>query len=1366
MTLGLFGFGWAIKDLPESAKKPKPQTPRKFLTVKISNIPKSVTREKLEHILAETTSDGTNETNFIGSSYTPAAISGLSDRFCVATATFRTAPSCGELETAIKREIGPEASRLKVDEDFFGLTPLADPLQDTEVDIVAVTGLAGHAFGSWKSKGKESMWLRDFLPASIPNTRILTYGYDTKLPGSQSEASIRDLSRRLLESIKTTRDGQLRNRPLILIGHSLGGLVVKEALAEASNGSEDDQAVFRACYAVFLFAVPNRGLDNSSLQAMVKGQPNEQLIRNLSPSSSFLTLLRERFDEKFTLKDSKIICVFETKTTPTVEWSPRTASWERTGEKVMMVPVTSATNSGPNEKAYDRLSIDADHSNIVKFSDQSDEDYVIIESRIRRLVADAPGVIRDRLSSHVKKLSHLESVYIQALKAPNYAAFRNYKIDDPTDGTLGWFLENNQFRSWKTEDRSSVLWIQGSPGQGKTILAKFLLDHLENSLPAASIRATVIYFFFFNQDDDLRTVSAALRSLIKQLLSARNAFQVISHATSIENFAIPDDDLWDILKELLCAPIFGTIYCVVDGVDECQDDELRRRFLRYMTTLVQPKLGTIQAFQILKLLFISRPTVQLSRELSQYPKIYLKANLQDLKTFIKDSINTLGLSMQLPENASDLLAAHAEQTFLWVSIVLKKLQSASSLLSQADLEEMISDSPSDLTELYQGIVDQIMEINDVAQQKLLTWAVYGRRALTLVELEEALAVQEGSISKESTDKHRISLTKGTITSAAGVILEVINGRLYLIHQSAKDFLLKSKCLATAQFCRSLHPNIYLARVCMTFLCFEDFELGPCGDREVLAERNRQHPFLSYAARHWHRHIETTDDIQSFTHVIDRMISPGSPILLSWAEASGILGLEEAENTWEVATKVNIPWLAEFKSRDTIIDNDIVQEASRSGARGYNSLRSFVRGSGVRVTEEAIRTVAKEFDQEMMRHFLDNNSHNFDIPALLKEAVGNTENGVSVLRLLMEVQGKFTLTDELVHLIASNERNGDDILELVLQNENVDIPETTLAKIVRIFHPLVVSALLNTREDRMVTEMVFDAAMEHKSYYHANLLKDLFHQRVEGFQVTEQLMERVALELDEDIMGTILQTQSQDLRITEAVIIAAAKNLKGPEMVALLLKERGQGVRITEEVLKAAAGNRGHKAGEEIMAFLLSERGSEVRITEEVLKAAAGNRGRHRVGEEIMALLLKERHQEVQITEEVLKAAAGNSGSHGVGEAMMTLLLQERGQGVQITEEILKVAAGNPGDGARNIIDLLLSERGQDVQITEDILIAAAGNPGEEAGTDIISLLLKERSQEVQITEEVLKAAEGNPGDGAGNIISLLLENQGRQALRY
>jgi hypothetical protein len=91
-----------------------------------------------------------------------------------------------------------------------------------------------------------------------------------------------------------------------------------QALVAASEGSEDDQAVFMSCYAVLFFAVPSRGLDNSSLMSMVKGQPNEDLVRNLSGSSQFLSLLHDRFSKCFTLDDSKILCIFETLRTPTV----------------------------------------------------------------------------------------------------------------------------------------------------------------------------------------------------------------------------------------------------------------------------------------------------------------------------------------------------------------------------------------------------------------------------------------------------------------------------------------------------------------------------------------------------------------------------------------------------------------------------------------------------------------------------------------------------------------------------------------------------------------------------------------------------------------------------------------------------------------------------------------------------------------------------------------------------------------------------------------------------------------------------------------------------------------------------------------
>jgi len=73
--------------------------------------------------------------------------------------------------------------------------------------IIAVTGLGGHAYGSWRSPVHGDMWLRDFLPHAVPSARIFTFGYDSTLQKSSSMSSVIDFARRLLEHVHIARSG-------------------------------------------------------------------------------------------------------------------------------------------------------------------------------------------------------------------------------------------------------------------------------------------------------------------------------------------------------------------------------------------------------------------------------------------------------------------------------------------------------------------------------------------------------------------------------------------------------------------------------------------------------------------------------------------------------------------------------------------------------------------------------------------------------------------------------------------------------------------------------------------------------------------------------------------------------------------------------------------------------------------------------------------------------------------------------------------------------------------------------------------------------------------------------------------------------
>ncbi|KAK0712619.1 hypothetical protein B0T26DRAFT_677060 [Lasiosphaeria miniovina] len=651
----------------------------------------------------------------------------------------------------------------------------------------------------------------------------------------------------------------------------------------------------------------------------------------------------------------------------------------------MLVEHTSATHAGPNEKNYDQLSIDADHSEIVKFDNPSNPYYVVVAERVRKLVALGPEIIANRLAEHRRRLSEKEREYIRLLQALDYAAFRKYKIADPAPNTLGWFLEKPEFASWKQSEASSLLWIQGSAGQGKTILAKFLLDHLETAFAKAN-GTTVIYFFFYEQDGSLRTIGSALRALIRQLLSARDVetFRTTSEKVDLDGSQINE------------------VFCVIDGLDEFPDISQREDLIKFLRRLTASSGAKSPPSPILKTLMVSRPTVDLDRQLQKCTTIGLAANPHDLQAFVHHELAFLRDQRDDEQHttAVDMLIGRSGQTFLWISLVVRRLKAAA-MLTTAEIGVIISESPSQLGKFYDSIVTDIMQQDGNIPKKLLLWAVYWQRPLTLVELEEAISVQHESASIESTLEHRLPLRKNrnSLSGAIGVIVNISDdNQVHLAHQSVKEFLVSSSHLASAEFCRGLQPNLYLAKVCMLFLCFPDSEADPANDGRL--------GFLRYAAWNWHRHIESDPDsgIGSLGELIARVTAPRSQVLRRWARVAGLLaGLENAKGPWDIAMAANIDWLCKSKIDvpDKGVDVAQVVDAAGRGPQGYALLLTLVRRASVIFTDDAVCEMVRRFDQPMVRYYYD--SH-WDLPktqALYLAALDNKEP-VPILRYLLEM----------------------------------------------------------------------------------------------------------------------------------------------------------------------------------------------------------------------------------------------------------------------------------------------------------------------------------------------------------------------------
>jgi hypothetical protein len=222
-----------------------------------------------------------------------------------------------------------------------GITELYAPENDSaQADIVFVHGLQGHPrktwavqqtikkkgwrklFGESKSKldsGAESekveYWPEQLLPLDQKNIRLLTYGYDSKVTKGFAEPNskngIFEHGGSLLKAVGRHRATCL-GRAIIFVAHSLGGLVVKQALIEAKKQADRDNHlydVYVSTYAVIFLGTPHRGASpahwGSILSAIAEAaliDSNRTILKELVPSGSS-KLLELRLDFNDVLED-------------------------------------------------------------------------------------------------------------------------------------------------------------------------------------------------------------------------------------------------------------------------------------------------------------------------------------------------------------------------------------------------------------------------------------------------------------------------------------------------------------------------------------------------------------------------------------------------------------------------------------------------------------------------------------------------------------------------------------------------------------------------------------------------------------------------------------------------------------------------------------------------------------------------------------------------------------------------------------------------------------------------------------------------------------------------------------------------------
>ncbi|ELU05994.1 hypothetical protein CAPTEDRAFT_73042, partial [Capitella teleta] len=238
------------------------------------------------------------------------------------------------------------------------------------VDIVFIPGLLGGPVWTWRQNDSSTArpfskcWPKDWLAKDCPSARILTVEYDTNLstwstacPYDHAERTLRARSLILLNKLREAGVGE---RPIIWIGHSMGGLLIKSILAQ----SEAEQ-ITKATKGIIFFSVPHRGSDMASWAADSTRKyilfPSVE-VRELIRGSTELLRLHSLF--------KKVVSTYDISVLSFGEGLPLNISLRKNGVEWIQTLLVPPESSNPDIGTF-KLMEDQNHLTICKPASRS-----------------------------------------------------------------------------------------------------------------------------------------------------------------------------------------------------------------------------------------------------------------------------------------------------------------------------------------------------------------------------------------------------------------------------------------------------------------------------------------------------------------------------------------------------------------------------------------------------------------------------------------------------------------------------------------------------------------------------------------------------------------------------------------------------------------------------------------------------------------------------------------------------------------------------------------------------------------------------------------------------------------------------------
>ena len=398
----------------------------------------------------------------------------------------------------------------------------------------------------------------------------------------------------------------------------------------------------------------------------------------------------------------------------------------------------------------------------------------------------------------------------------------------PVPGTCQWFQNHDLFKEW-IKNNSNLLIVSADAGCGKSVLSRYLV---ESVLPQ-EFPDSLICHFFFKDAGDQKDLSTGLSCVIHQVLSQTELLS--EHAQKkINEASNPLKDwrtLWDIL--LLLLKETDNVIILFDAFDEM--DEINFEDLMTKWKEQKPLNSTIGSNT--KVLVTTRPYHPITRNLKliQPDSLLIQGEedekieeiQEEIKLVVQHRLQQLKDDGHFTDNSMKALKACFEKkgtdqkTYLWVKLAFVLIEQDTSLIDGeshwTNLLEIISQGH---IKAYEELLKRVPSQDKEDVRTVLSIVIAAPFPLTTEQLDIALAVRKrflldpsvhpsAQYENEKNLERRGERMSDWIRNTCRCFVTVYQKKVYFIHQTAKEFLLREPSSGVQPSDDSWHKSITL-----------------------------------------------------------------------------------------------------------------------------------------------------------------------------------------------------------------------------------------------------------------------------------------------------------------------------------------------------------------------------------------------------------------------------------------------------------------------------------------------------------------------------------------------------------------------------